>query len=214
MGQDINAYIDVCYNCAFNKGSVGKPVSIFSYPIPLEPWDTLAIDLLKLPMATEGHQYLLVATDHFSCYSILIPLKNKTAQRVATAFIHEVFCKFNTPKVSDNGAEFNNSILKEICNQFNIKKTNIIACHPASNGMVERQSRKILNHLRTLVGNISFSWDKWMHQAAASLGSSPHTSIGETPHFVVSGRTSDFLNQFSFKGKSQYTTSTTTSKSE
>ncbi len=115
----------MCNTCAINKGYVRKPVPILSYSTPLESQDTLAVDLLKLPMATEGHQYLLVAISHFSCYSILIPLKNKTAQTVATALIDEAFCKFNTPKVllSDNGAEFDNSVLTEICNQFNIRKT-------------------------------------------------------------------------------------------
>ncbi len=97
MRKDINAYIDVCDTCAINKGSVGKPVPNLSYHTPLEPWDTLAIDLLKLFMTTKGHQYLLVATDHFGSCSILIHLENKTAQTVATALTDEVFCKFNTP---------------------------------------------------------------------------------------------------------------------
>ncbi len=79
MRKDTNAYTDVCHACAINKGSVSKPVPILSYLTPLQPWDTLAIDLLKLHMTTEGHQYLSVATDHFSRYSLLIPLKNKPA---------------------------------------------------------------------------------------------------------------------------------------
>ncbi len=66
MRKDINAYIDVCHTCAINKRSFGKSVPILSYATPLELWDTLAIDLLRLPMATEDHQYLLVAIDHFS----------------------------------------------------------------------------------------------------------------------------------------------------
>ncbi len=98
MRKDISAYTDMYHTCVINKGSVDKPVHILSYSTPLEPWDNLAIDLLKLSMTSEGsHQYLIVAIHHFSRYSILIPLKNKTAQTVATALIDEVFCKFNTP---------------------------------------------------------------------------------------------------------------------
>ncbi len=147
MSKDIHSYIDKCHTCAVNKGSAGKPVKILSYPTPLDSWDTLATDLLKFPTSGEGHQYPLVAIDHFSCYSILVPLKNKTATTVATALIDNVFCPFNTPKtlVSDNGTEFNNSILSEICKQFDIKKTNIVAYHPASNGLVERHNRKIMS---------------------------------------------------------------------
>ncbi len=182
--KDIHSYIHKCHTFAVNKGSVGKPIKILSYPTPLEPWDTLAIDLLKLPTSSEGNQYLLVAIDHFSCYSILVSLKGKTATTVATALIDKVFCPFNTPKtlLSDNGTEFNNSILSEMCKQFDIKKINIVAYHPASNGLVERQNRKIL------AGSNSDAWHIWMPQVAASLNSSLHASIGDTPHFVMFGQ--------------------------
>ncbi len=113
MPKDIHAYFDKCHACSVNKGSVGKPAKIFSYPTQLESWDTLAINLLKLPTSTEGHQYLLVAIYYFSRYSMLVPLKDKTATSVATELIDRVFCSFNTLRtlLSDNGTEFNNSIL-------------------------------------------------------------------------------------------------------
>ncbi len=157
MSKDIHAYIDKCRTCAVNKGLIGKPVKILSYPTPLEPWDTLAIDLLELPTSSEGHQYLLVAIDHFNCCSILVPLKDKKSTSVATSLIDEVFCKFTTPKVrlSGNGTEIDNNILSEICKQFDIKKTNIIAYQPALNGGEKRQNRIIINHPRTLVGSNS-----------------------------------------------------------
>ncbi len=189
MRKDIYSYVDKCCSCAVSKGSVGKPIKILSYPTPLEPWDTLAIHLLKRPTSIEGHQYILVGIDHFSHYSILVPLKDKRATTVETALIDKVFCPFNTPKtlLSDNGTEFNNAILSEICKQFDIKKTNIVVYHPASNGLVERQNGKILNQLRSL-GSNSHAWDIWMPQVAASLNSSLHASIGDTTHFVVFGQ--------------------------
>ncbi len=63
-----------------------------------------------------------------------------------------------------------------------------MAYDPASNGMVERQNRKIIQHLRTLVDDVSFTWHEWMPQLMASLNSSLHKSIGDTPHYIVFGR--------------------------
>ncbi len=60
-----------------NVGSVSRPAPIQSYPIPNESWETVAIDLLTLPLTTDGHRYLLVAIDHFSRFSVLAPLKDK-----------------------------------------------------------------------------------------------------------------------------------------
>ncbi len=73
---DIIAYIVKCRSCAENYGSVCRPVPIRSYPNPTAPWDTVAIDLLKLPMTAEGHTYLLVTIDHFSRFCVLSPIKN------------------------------------------------------------------------------------------------------------------------------------------
>ncbi len=95
MRKEIHSYIDTC---PIYKGSVGKPVKILSYPTPLEPWDTLSKDLLNFPTSSEGNQYLLVAIDHVSRYSILVPLKDITATTIATALIDNVFCPFSKPK--------------------------------------------------------------------------------------------------------------------
>ncbi len=133
---------------------------------------------------------MLVAIDHFSRFSLLVPLNHKEATSVARALIDDVFCKYNTPKVllSDNGTEFNNQILDAICNECGITKCNVMVYHLASNGMVERQNRKIIQHLRTLVGDVSSTWHEWMPQVMASLNSSLHRSIGDTPHYVVFGQ--------------------------
>ncbi len=57
MRLDIIKYIDNCTTCAENYDSVSRPVLIQSYPIPNDPWDTVAIDLLTLPLTTDGHRY-------------------------------------------------------------------------------------------------------------------------------------------------------------
>lgn len=78
MRKDINASLDKCYTCAKNKGSVNRPAPIKSYSVSQKPRETVAIDFLKLPVTTEGRQFLWVAIDNFSRFSILIPLKMKT----------------------------------------------------------------------------------------------------------------------------------------
>ncbi len=105
MRKDINSFIGKCQTCAEYKSSVGRPAPLKSHPIPREPWEAIVIGLLKLPMTTEGHNYLLVAIDHFSRFSISVALIDETAKSVATALIDEVFCKCNSRKeLSDNGA--------------------------------------------------------------------------------------------------------------
>ncbi len=169
----------------------------------MEPWDPVAVDLIKLPLTTEGHKYLMVTINHFSRFCILVPLKEKQAASVARALIGAVFCKFNTPRtlLLDNGSEFNSQVLEAICSEYGIVKTNIVACHPASNGLVERQNRTILQHLRTLVGDVLSSWNEWMPQVMDSLNSSQHTTIGDTPRFTVFGQDKNLLYTIVLKKK-------------
>ncbi len=92
MRKVINVYVDTCHSCEENTASLRSQVPIL-IPIPREPWDTIAIHFLNLPLTSEG----LVATDHFSRFSALVALKNKADKTVAKVLVEEVFCKFNMP---------------------------------------------------------------------------------------------------------------------
>ncbi len=100
--------------------------------------------------------FLKVNTVHGIYYVVLAPLKDKTATGVAPALVTHLFCPFSTPRVilSDNGAEFRNAVVAEICSHFGITQTFAAAYHPASNGLVERANRKILEVLRPIVNDL------------------------------------------------------------
>ena len=189
LRHDVKTYIASCHSCAQHKSHPSSPVPMGEYPIPLRPWDTVAIDLLKLPRTMSGSQYLFVCADHFSRYVILAPLKDKSAKSVAHALITHVINPFTTPKVilSDNGKEFRNELLAELCAAFNIQQTFIVAHHPASNGLCERANRKVLEALRHVTDGFPQSWDEWTSHIAASINSAYNSSINESPYFVIFG---------------------------
>ncbi len=105
------------------------------------------------PLSENGFKYLLVIIDYFSRFCILQPIPNKKAETIPSTLFEKVICVFSTPKtiITDNGPEFINAILAEICRLFKIKKVNIHAYKPESNGVVERINRKVITCLRTLI---------------------------------------------------------------
>ena len=189
MRVDIDRHVEMCRPCAQNKGVVPKPAPILEYPPPSKKWEVVGIDLLQLPLSRQGSKYLLVCVDHFSRYVVLAPLKDKTAGAVAHALISNLFLVHGTPRVllSDNGTEFRNALLTEICSQYNISQSFITAHHPASNGLVERANRKILEVLRPVVGSLLETWEDWLSHVASSINSNVCESTGHTPHFIVYG---------------------------
>ena len=190
MKKDIDKHVDECLKCAQFKGAVPKPAPILSYPPPAGPWEVVGIDTLQLMPSYQGSKYLLVCVDHFSRYVIMVPLKDKTAKAVAHALVTKLFLVHSTPRVilSDNGTEFRNAVLEEICKLYNVNQAFVTAYHPASNGLTERANRKILEAIRPVVGSLLDSWEDWLPFVAASINGSLCESTGFTPHRIVFGR--------------------------
>ncbi len=149
---------------AWHGGSLspGKGTHISSGPIDLEypppdgPWDVVSIDLLQLPTSHQGSRYHLVCKDHLSRYVALAPVRDNSAKSIAHALLAHLMCPFSTPRLllNDNGTEFRNQLLEEICKQFGIKQCFTVRYHPASKGLVERANRKILDVLRPVVSGL------------------------------------------------------------
>ena len=114
---------------------------------------------------------------------------NKKAETIASVIFEQIICNFTTPAmiVSDNGSEFNNQILEELCKLFNIKKINIQEYRPQSNGVVERLNRKIITCLRSLIDPRSITWDVWIPHVKCALNSQINSATGKTPHYIIFG---------------------------
>ena len=113
MRKDIFSYCERCQSCAANRSSPTHQSPSFAYPIPSLPWDSVSIDLFKLPLTQNGFQNVFVCVDSFSRFSILASPKDKTARSVARTLIDHVICPYGVPLflLSDNGTKFNNSPL-------------------------------------------------------------------------------------------------------
>ncbi len=129
---DIDSHVSKCV-CQMCTGTAPRPEPILEYPLPNRPWDFVSMDLLQLSAGNQGSKYLSVCVDHLSRYVVLAPIKDKSLNSVAHALITHLFCPYSTFRVllSDNGAEFRNQVLAEICNQFGIKQCFTVSYHPA-----------------------------------------------------------------------------------
>ena len=130
-------------------------------PIAKTPFERLSIDLITSFGCTErGNKAVLVCIDQLTRYTELIPLKDKSAKECALALFNNIFCRYTAPEMilSDNGLEFRNALLNELCETFGVNKVYIMPYHPEGNGMVERNNRKLLDVLRHTIGQDA-QWD-------------------------------------------------------
>ncbi len=108
---------------------------------------------------------------------------------VTDALVSHLICPYTTSRVllTDNGTVFKNQVLADICAQYGVKQTFITAHHPASNGLVERTNRKILEILRHLSGRLHETWEDWLSRVAACINSSVNSTTGKTPLYIIYG---------------------------
>ena len=97
--------------------------------VATEPMDLIHVDLLGLetmmdPQVTPSVQKILIITDHFSRHVQAYKVPDKCAITITKCLYDEYFRHYGFPRrlLSDQGREFCNDILKEMCYYLNIKK--------------------------------------------------------------------------------------------
>jgi len=70
---------------------------------------------------------------------------------------------------------------------LNITRVNILPYRPQSNGITKRLNGPILTFMRSLVDTTSDNWDDSLLTIQSAINSTFHSSLGDTPHFLLSG---------------------------
>src|SRR5207247_1778190 len=127
----------------YHQGKVSRKGQLQTTEVG-EPWERIAIDLTgPHPISNSGNVYILTMIDLFSKWAEAIPIPNKEATTVARALFDVILSRFGMPIqiLSDNGLEFENKLLKELCRLLDIDKLHTTAYKPSTNGAVERPHR-------------------------------------------------------------------------
>ena len=135
----------------------------------------------------KGNRYVLVMVDCFSRWTEACPLPNKTALAVADAFCQHIVCCFGMPSVihSDQGREFENNLMQELCLLCGAHKTRTTAYHPASDGLLERFNRTLPMMLAMFAGENRDDWDDLLPAVMMAYRSSVHKSTGFSRYHLM-----------------------------
>ena len=186
---DVQTYIKSCTVCIARKSPCPRKVPMGHVNVG-HRWERVAMDLLDMSVTTtRGNRYVLVMVDCFTRWTEAFPLPDKTAQSVADAFFNQVVCRFGMPSVihSDQGREFENKIMQELCLLGGSHKTKTTPYHPESDGMVERFNRTLLMMLAMFAGKNRDDWDDLLPAVMMAYRSSVHESTGFSPYRLMFG---------------------------
>ncbi|XP_070013467.1 uncharacterized protein [Nicotiana sylvestris] len=104
-------------------------------------------------------------------------------------FVHSnIICRFGIPKtiITDNAANLNSHLMKEVCEQFKIEHHNSTPYRPKANGVVEAAKKNIKKILRKMVQG-SRQWHEKLPFALLGYWTTVRTSVSATPYLLVYG---------------------------
>lgn len=187
---DTELWIKQCGRCLRRKSSTNMKAPLVNitstYPLEL-----VCMDYLSLEPSKGGIGNVLVITDHYTRYALAIPTKNQTAKTTAEAFFNHFIINYGIPSRihSDQGANFESDLIKELCTLMGMKKSRTTVYHPMSNGMTERFNRTLIGMLGTLEPEQKQDWKKYISPLVYAYNTTKHESTGYTPYELMFGRT-------------------------
>uniref|UniRef100_A0A665U756 Gypsy retrotransposon integrase-like protein 1 n=1 Tax=Echeneis naucrates TaxID=173247 RepID=A0A665U756_ECHNA len=190
MSSAVARWCQQCDRCQVAKDVHPTAHSYMGHLLASRPNDIVAIDYTTLEPAQNGVENILVLTDVFSKYTIAVPTRDQRASTVAKVLVSEWFYKFGIPARlhSDQGRNFESSLIRQLCSLYGIVKTRTTPYHPAGNGQCERFNRTLHNLLRTLPTSRKRDWNSCLPQVLYCYNTTPHQSTGESPFLLMFGQ--------------------------
>ena len=117
-----------------------------------------------LPETSRRNKHILVIVDHFTKWCEAFATPDQKASTVAPILVSRIFFRFGPPAVlhSNQGRNFESTLLHEICNFMGITKTRTTSYHPQCDGQTERQNRTIQAMFSAFASNRRDDWDLWL----------------------------------------------------
>ncbi len=130
MNSIVRKFISCCYACFLNhKGSRKEKIGV--YPTPKRPGEEWQMDIAENLKKSGGYSHLLITQCVLSDFTVIVPLKSKTAEEVNRGLLNSILQQFNVEKLhSDNGKGFRGTDWLESMSALGIKVIASSSLHP------------------------------------------------------------------------------------
>ena len=180
-----------CKECVLqNQGQSEKCFGHFDSPdLPME---FICMDLVGPihPPSSKGNKYVLTVIDMLTGFTIAVPIKNKNAETICDAYRDHVYCTFGGSSriLTDNGSEFKNQEMKEVCETLGVKHIFSPVYTPQSNGRLEGWHRFFKACIAKHIRGGGVEWDELVPLAVSTYNFFPCQSSKESPFILMFGR--------------------------
>ena len=197
MKSEIFKHCKTCKECML-QNQANTSAEFKHFKVPEVPMQLICMNLVGpiLPVTSRGNRFILTCIDMLTGFTIAVPIKDKTTSTVCDAYRAHIYCIFSGSAriLTDNGTEFKNEQMDELCKQLNVKRVYSPVYTPEANGRLEAWHHFfkacIAKHIR---GNAA-EWDEVVLLAGAAYNFFPCQASGESPFMLMFGR--DLITPF------------------
>ncbi|GKT29195.1 pol polyprotein, partial [Aduncisulcus paluster] len=189
--KTIECVVRSCLTCQKNKHL--PPPKVMGTIMRQRPFEEVSIDTFG-PVVKEDEadvRYLVVIVDNFSRFTELVPTISTTGEEAADALIAAVVSRHGVPECirSDSGRQYDNGLLKRLCERLKIVQSFTHPHHHESNGIVERKNQDIGKHLRKMYseGLRKQEWVDAVPLIMSLLNDTPCSTTGMSPRELLYG---------------------------
>ncbi len=188
--SDVLDYVRGCLVCTVGQRRVTPTAPIQPHQVASYPFEFVAMDLLAMPLSKQGNQYACVIIDYFSRYAIVAPIPDKKAATIARIVMERLVLVHGHPGklLTDQGGEFKNAILQELCSAISTKKVFTTPYRPQADGMAERFNRTLLKLLSSYVSDCQQEWDTVLPYVLYAYNTAFNRATGTAPFSVIFGK--------------------------
>ncbi|KAK9962690.1 hypothetical protein ABG768_008044 [Culter alburnus] len=150
MESDTREYVRCCQRCVVSKTPEPEGRAPLESIRTTSPLELVCVDFWCAEDSSGKSVNVLVVTDHFTKMVNAFLCKNQSAAQVARHLWDKFFCVYGFPQRihSDQGANFESRLIKELLQIAGVQKSRTTAYHPMGNGQVERFNRTLGNMIR------------------------------------------------------------------
>ena len=155
MMQDCINYAKRCHECQVHGNFIHMHPNHLHPTVaswPFKMWGTDIVEPID-PPASNGHRFILAATDYFSRWSEAATFKEITAETVIKFFQHNILYRFGAPRriISDNGPAYRNNKVLAFARAHKLDWRYSSIYNPRANGLAETFNKTLTKLMKKIV---------------------------------------------------------------
>ena len=195
MNRDVRTWCQECQACQRRKTAHNRNKLPTGHVPVQRPFERISVDLVEYKVESVSAagvrcKYVLSMMDHLTRFTVLTPIPNKSAVTVAQAIIDRIIGIFGSPEMlhSDQGPEFQNSVVDQLQQILNYKKTRTTPYRPQGNSVSERVHSTMHAMLAMHSSMNRDNWAALLPFIQLAYNTSFSSTMHETPFFLMFGR--------------------------